>query len=217
MKRRYLLSKYKPLLNSKENFKEITPNMKNFNVIGENFKELLNYLFSNCNVISFSNAYVYEDIYTRKLKDKKDFNKFSKDIEKYHIKTFDTPYWHCYFAYLNENEEYEGYIQVSLYKATEELKNIILEYTDNLFFEILSNEYNRYIVNPKTLEDICFFKNDELLLGTSSMSKSCSIYPNTAKELNFFKNLFEKDSYSLITPREIWDKRNDYICLKDFL
>ena len=67
-------------------------------------------------------------------------------------------------------------LEVSLYRATEESKAVLLKYFRELFLSHPAGN-GAWEYGVQTLEDLCFFRGDELLLGTVTHEGICHVYP----------------------------------------
>ena len=85
-------------------------------------------------------------------------------LSPYHINTVHTNHWFCYRVP-------EGYDkEVYLFAATAESKRIILVQYDSLFYQ------DKAWDKP---EDLCFFQNGRLMVGSVSHERICFLYPQT--------------------------------------
>ncbi len=140
------------------------------NITGDNYYKLLDICFSKCDVFSLSKTYNWENIKTAKV------YKFLNTIEPFKVKTITTDVWHCFRA--NPNEHFE----IFLYNCNEKCKNILKQHTADLFFQ------TRGSINDLP-EDICFFINNKLLLGTVSHEYICNLYTQDMQTFEEFKPL----------------------------
>ena len=89
--------------------------------------------------------------------------RFLQLLAPYHIRTLHTNHWFCYRVPSN----YE--IEVYLFHATLEAKEILLSNYDSLFLTF-----------PwKIPEDLCFFKNHKLFAGSVSHENICYVFDET--------------------------------------
>jgi hypothetical protein len=61
-----------------------------------------------------------------------------------------------------------------LYLANNETMNIVQKYCHNLLLFTKNKSPDRW---NQTLEDLCFFSNDKLILGTESHEYICQVFP----------------------------------------
>lgn len=88
---------------------------------------------------------------------------FSK-LEKYFVEEIKTTNW--FYIGVSENDP----LVINLYKTCEESRQIILTYFNNIFLGYATNNFS-------LPEDICFFCNQMMIVGTSSHEEYCEIYP----------------------------------------
>ena len=84
-----------------------------------------------------------------------------KQLNPFQIKVLDANHWFCHYVPM------ETAIKVHLFRATSDAKNIILSSYSKLFFDGAAWE------EP---ENICFFRNCRLVLGSVSHEKMCYLY-----------------------------------------
>ena len=127
------------------------------------YKNLINLCFNVCSFFSFTK-------YRGRL-DKNDMIAHKNLLDKlknFYIKTIFAKHWFCY--YTNEKAPLEIYV----FKADEEAKDIILNDSNNLFLRD-NNTLNENL--RKGPEDICFFIENRLFLGTVSHEEICFAFP----------------------------------------
>ncbi len=94
---------------------------------------------------------------------------FLEELTPFLIKRIKTHHWHCYYVP-------KGYlIHVFLYKVDMEAKEIIKKHFNNLFLKEQMN--NKLGEVSKLPEDLCFFIEDKLFVGTVSHEEICHVYP----------------------------------------
>ena len=156
------------------------------NIEEENFNKLLDICFCVSSYVTFTqNRWGNAD----------NHNKFLNEIKPFYLKTIKTKDWYC--MHVPSNNPLEVYV----YKADERVKLIIQKYYDNLFFregivdkplsisdeEVIREYFDDFTMenlkesdiwgNVKDLpEDICFFIEDKLFLGTVSHENICDVY-----------------------------------------
>ena len=81
-------------------------------------------------------------------------------LQKFQIKHLSVDHWFCYAP--------SGYLhEVTLYHASRKAKETLLRYADNLFLKTGDDQ------NGCSLEDLCFFRDQELFFGTLSHEFMC--------------------------------------------
>jgi len=174
-----------------EVYQLLATDFNNLNISEKNFFKLLDYCFENCQLLTLSN------IWPSGWKNDDMVNNFIDSIQKYNIRNFRTNNWFCMHNnteealqhYAEVPEDGDGFFDVYLYETHPGLKEILKKTTDNLFFNTYDKTKSRYSTAPHSLEDLCFFKDNLLFLGTLSHEQICLIYPETAEQLIFFNGL----------------------------
>lgn len=144
------------------------------NIEGTKYHQLLDICFNLSTYFSFTKRHFHtkNSVYL----------KFLKDLAPSYIKTEFTWHWFSYYLYSKEP------LEVCLYHADSKRKDVIKKYFNNLFQEDESmNGKSRNIKNLP--EDLCFFKDNQLLLGTVSHAWICFAYPPTDIIADQFKPL----------------------------
>lgn len=144
------------------------------NLEGEKYRQLINACFDLSTYFSLTKRdyHIRNSVYM----------KFLSDIAPSYIDTILTWNWFAYHLYSPEP------LEVCLYHANNEMKNVILRYFDNLYQ--LENSMNGKSRNVKNLpEDLCFFKGNKLLLGTVSHASICFAYPPTEEITSQFQEI----------------------------
>lgn len=140
-------------------------------IMGKNFELLMTLCFN------------YADCFSLSRKDgllAKD-SELEQALESYKIKEIATDRWFCHLP--PERVSFEvSPMEICLYPASDETRQILLQYVDSLFFEKDASAYSH------TLADLCLFRENELFFGTVSHEKLCSV-----KELSgrFSEQLFK--------------------------
>lgn len=115
---------------------------------------------------------------------------FELELEPFKIKELRMKYWYGYNL-LPEHLSAPP-MEIILYDACEAAREVVLKYNDNLFLE--DRRDGKLTLSSKTLEDICFFKDKSLFLGTVSHEYMCSVNPVT---LNFEERLLSTGDWEL--------------------
>lgn len=154
------------------------------NIELENFYNLLDLCFEVSTCFSFTENGVIEYAKSEGHKN------FIKEFEPFLIKSMKVTHWHSYCV-TESNKK-----RVYLYKSDKEAKRLIENNFDNLFLE---ERVNGDFTGIKDLpEDLCFFINDKLFLGTSSHAGICTAYPFSNEIYEALQRLgkWEKVPYS---------------------
>lgn len=138
------------------------------NITNPNFKMIIDLCFEKSSYISFTKY--YSSIESEQSKN------FDLEINNYLVNKIKTTHWYCYYM-LDDSRP----LEVSVYKADQKVKDILLNTFNNIF--LIGNK------KPRIAEDLCFFSNDELLLGTVSHERACHIFPQNNQTLNSFLNI----------------------------
>lgn len=104
-------------------------------------------------------------------------------LSPFQIGSFATIDWFCYHT-TEENP-----LTILIYKTDEAAKNILLKYYQNLF---LNTSDKTDISNRQNLEDLCFFSNGKLILGTVSHEYICHIYPPSGEIKQRIEAIYDK-------------------------
>ena len=113
------------------------------------FIELMELCFSRSTLFSMTRA---------KWKKSAD-RALENELKPFLDRSFKTCRWFCYQVMDTAP------LEVSLYRATEESKAVLLKYFRELFLSRPTGN-GEWEYGTQTLEDLCFFRRDELLLGT---------------------------------------------------
>ncbi len=138
--------------------------MHTYDVIEEftekEFEELLDICFENATFFAL----------TRELSVKKENydekDTFAMDLSKYEITSYKTKKW---FGY-NFGDQVGPTFKVYVYKSNQYAKEAIRKHTKDLLLHDVTK-------TPFTLENLCFFKDKTLFLGTVSHAGICRVYP----------------------------------------
>ena len=105
--------------------------------------------------------------------------KFADALQNSQVGKLYTCHWHCYYVLDKQRP-----LVISIYKANEASKKIILKYSNNIYFTNYENSIDQ--TTGFVADDICFFHKDKLLLGTVSHAEICHIYPPSDEVLELF-------------------------------
>ena len=97
-----------------------------------------------------------------------------EELEPYRIKTMQTLKWFGY-DYTNAPEGDQRPMEVSLYRATAEAKAVLLKCFDDIFLN--EKKGDRLVQSTQTVEDLCFFKDEALWVGTVSHENMLCVFP----------------------------------------
>lgn len=153
------------------------------NLEHKNFNQLLDYCFDLSKYFSFTKRkfHLVDNVYTE----------FLQELSPFYVKTIFTSHWFCY--YVSQTDP----LEICLFVAENYTKYIIKKYFDNLFQ--CERGLDGTLGNIKNLpEDLCFFSNNKLLLGTVSHESICYAYPYSEEINSEFKKLgsWEEMDYS---------------------
>lgn len=147
------------------------------NIEFEVFYRLLDLCFEVSTFFSFTENGVAE--YAELL----EYKNFLKELEPFLVESIKVTHWHHYYVpdYNKKN--------IYIYNADKKAKRIIKNNFNNLFLE---DKINEIITSIKALpEDLCFFYDNKLILGTVSHEGICSVYPHTDEIYKAFLQLGE--------------------------
>jgi len=167
------------------------------NISGNNFIQLLDICFGLSSYLSLTKPILSACQFDVDLCDK-----IAEDMVEFKIKTIYTRSWFSYVIY--EGTVPKNIFEIYIFKANEQTKEIIKKYYNNLFFDIKDIEERRKTI---MLEDICFFKNKKLFLGTVSHEYICSLYTDDIDDENKSKLL------SLAKWKEKKDRKEEQIII----
>lgn len=126
----------------------------NRNISGPHFVDLISACFDYADVFSLSQNRWFD------IETERSIN-LLKQLNPFQINVLEVNHWFCYYV------PKENAVKVHLFRATPEAKNIILSVYGKLFFDGAAWE------EP---ENICFFRNGRLVLGSVSHEKMCHLY-----------------------------------------
>lgn len=114
-------------------------------------------------------------------------NELEADLKKWVIRSVKTKKWFGY-DYTEEPDGGDSVVEAYIYEANSCSKEILLKYTDNIFLGKCVD--GKFIDSCQTLEDLCFFKKNELFVGTVSHAELIKVSPinQTLKEIVCMNN-----------------------------
>ena len=98
-----------------------------------------------------------------------------KALMPYRLRGFRTARWFCHWST-------EPFLEVNLYEANEETRSIVKQHVRDLYFDLSRNR------DLHTLEDLCFFREDQLFFGTVSHEGICMAQPATQEFAALLQN-----------------------------
>lgn len=146
------------------------------NIELNNFTKLLDLCFQVSSYFSFTKNKVFSTA-AREAR-----TKFLQELEPFYVKTIVTQHWHCYYVPPENAKE------VYLFKTDMNVKPIIQKYFDNIFLEERNSGGTLGKFKPVP-EDLCFFYENKLLLGTVSHENICYAYPYSEQIMVEFEKL----------------------------
>jgi hypothetical protein len=128
-----------------------------YNITGQRFKQLMDLCFGCADCFSMREApWTY-------ARDKR----LALALREFRIREIRADRWFC-------NRMTEPSMKINLYQATEGAKETVLCFVDNLFLDSGDPKFF------SSLEDLCFFKGNDLFFGTVSHEKMCYAHILTA-------------------------------------
>lgn len=119
-------------------------------IAGEDFCRLMDLCFAQADVFSLTKVHGPYRTDAR----------LERALQKFQFKHLSVDHWFCYAP--------SGYLhKVTLYHASRKAKETLLRYADNLFLKTGDNQ------SLCSLEDLCFFRDQELFFGTLSHEFMC--------------------------------------------
>ena len=119
-------------------------------IAGEDFYRLMDLCFAQADVFSLTKVHGPYRTDAR----------LERALQKFQFKHLSVDHWFCYAP--------SGYLhKVTLYHASRKAKETLLRYADNLFLKTGDNQ------SLCSLEDLCFFRDQELFFGTLSHEFMC--------------------------------------------
>ena len=111
-------------------------------------------------------------------------------MSPYHLRDLETNHWFCYYTPEDRPRK------VHLFQITPETRSIVLSAFKKLFFDDKAWE------EP---EDICFFRNNRLILGSVSHEQMCYLYDLDLWQLlrakNFWECVPDEEAERIILPQ----------------
>ena len=141
----------------------------NKNISGQDFIDLISVCFDHANIFSLSQNRWFDVVSERSAQ-------LLQQLCPYYIKDLDTNRWFCH--YVPKEFAYKVY----LFRTVPEAKSIILSAYSKLFFDGTAWE------EP---ENICFFRDNRLVLGSVSHEKICYLYDSELWRLLKKKDFWE--------------------------
>ena len=158
----------------------------NRNIEGRKFVKLMKYLFKKTDYFSLHRMKCSSVLQTKIL----------ERLEPYLLKKIDTTHWfHYYVPTCN-------LLNIQIYEANKKTKKIILNFYKNLF----AHNKDGNIVNVP--EDLCFFKNEKLVLGTVSHDRIASVFETVDISMEYIKTLGEWENAIFECEKEEWINLN---------
>ena len=164
----YLVRKLKGVFMTLKEFE-----LENHNLEGDELVRLFNLCFEYADYFAVADNQTFFE--------KQKYIDFDFDLKDYHIMSYTTTNWFCYF-----NKEFF----IDVYRACEKSKEILLKYWSNLF--VKDNIYDI----PGFPEDICFFKGNNIFLGTLSHENMCSFFTADKEMEDKFKSICDWREYA---------------------
>lgn len=144
------------------------------NIKGEKFREFISYCLEQSTYFSLTLHDCNEDIKNNAL----------AEIDKYSYKSIQTYSWYCY-------KTFEKPLSISLYYSTKELVDWFVNFFNSLFeFE------------SQGIEDICFFRNKNLLFGSVSHEKIAQLFLSSEKEILKYETYSRWEKISIHQDKE---------------
>jgi hypothetical protein len=159
---------------------------KYFKLLSDNielnvFTEMLTIAFDNADYFSLT-----KNSCCRKSSDK---CPVALELDPYLIQQFKTTHWHSYYV-TKENP-----LLINIYKTNASTKQILSHSFDNLFLLNKEGFLDGYF------EDICFFKGEELFIGSVSHESICNLY--LKDNSSFYDDILSLAKWALCTENEI--------------
>lgn len=154
------------------------------NIRGESYKNILSLCFQYAEYFTLNDYHLYlgYDLPSR--------------LEPFAVESFKTAH-----AFLNPTYGYDDNgalvpadkIKTTVYRATQQAKEIISHISNNIYLEtdaieIFDPTLNRIVSGTSWYgEDLCFYKGDQLFFGTLSHEYECVLYPPSREVLILFQ------------------------------
>ena len=127
-------------------------------------------------------------------------NELITELFKHRCGKIKTTKWFCYFT-LPDNP-----LEIFLYPSNSSTITILKKYYTSFF---LDNVYDKTLQWKQSLEDLCVFGENKLIMGTVSHELICNVYP---PDENFLTRLM-----SDCGPWTYSDNDREQICLSDYI
>jgi hypothetical protein len=127
---------------------------------GENFRKLMEVCFDVASYFSLTVAPWFACTETE----------LEKELEPFLVKKIRVQKWFCYDFSGSDN-----FLDIHVYRAAPSTKNILLRYFSEVFLRKSENKSKEHAT--QTLEDLCVFYQNLLLLGTVTHEYICKVYP----------------------------------------
>lgn len=141
---------------------------------GEKFTKLMELLFEHATYFSL-NISPWTDAVDKSLEN---------DLSPYLIKSIKVKKW---FGYDFTGTEH--FSEVCIYRSETAAKDILLKYHQDLFLQEVKD--GEMVDSTQTLEDLCFFIDNRLFLGTIDHEGICILYPSDKVDEQFILGLGE--------------------------
>lgn len=144
------------------------------NICGEHFSAFLSECFVNADTFSLSeNAWMVEG-------NKSEALKIRHRLTPFHVRNIQTSSWFSYAVPQHKS------FQVAVFRADPKALSILLEEYQSMFYE------DGAWTKP---EDICFFKNKKLVVGSSTHERICYVYSNNE---GFLRNIEKLGKWEIL-------------------
>ncbi|MBR0434784.1 MAG: hypothetical protein IJK13_02115 [Lachnospiraceae bacterium] len=147
------------------------------NIENGQLREFLDVCFSYADVFSLTKGY-FADAETEKMLDR---------LKPYLIKDIKTTHWFSYYV-MSDNKKH-----VYIFKVCSESREIVIELYKSLLFGM----------GDEPLEDLCFFRDRKLFLGTVSHERICFLYPVDDEMTLAFKRICDWEEVDDISAEQI--------------
>lgn len=158
------------------------------NIEYENFYKLMDICFEVSTYFTLAHNEILRDEQTG------DMYELLQKLEPFFIKRIITTDWHRHYV-TDENKHI-----VYLHKVTEESKKIICDTFDNIF---LKKRENGELLSLYLLEDLCFFIDKKMFLGTVSHEGYCTVYTEKEEMYNKIKILGDFEEVDFLDDEQI--------------
>ena len=153
------------------------------NLWGQDFVDLISACFDCADVFSLSQNVWFNVEPERSVH-------LLQRLSPYHLRYLETNHWFCYYTPEDRPRK------VHLFQITPETRSIVLSAFKKLFFDDKAWE------EP---EDICFFRNNRLILGSVSHEQMCYLYDLDLWQLlrakNFWECVPDEEAERIILPQ----------------